>query len=503
MNASTYLLERSQNKDLAVISGTTDCTYGDLKTAVGLIQKELMEKAIQPGQRVGLLGENSVFWIAAYLAILRIGAVVVPLPIMWPEEELRRLTEFVHLQAVCVEGCRLERQQNWLARTNLPVISGKAILTKNTLNNRLLDGLNSQPVEPDQEAALMLTSGTTSAPKVVRISHRNIQANSESIIEYLELTADDRIMVVLPFFYCFGTSLLHTHLRVGGTLVLNNRFAYPETVLDLMQSSKCTGLAGVPTTFQTLLRDSTFSRRRFPELKKVQQAGGKLSPVLIEELCRTLPDAKIFIMYGQTEATARLSYLPPSYLDKKIGSIGRGIPGVDLRVIGEDGEPVQPGQVGEIIARGENIALGYLDNPQATDEKFGNGELHTGDLATVDKEGFIYIVDRKSDFLKPYGHRVSSQLIEAYLLGLPEVVSAAVIGVPDLACGEAVEAYLVLAKGSRLSEADILSYCRRCMPRYMIPQGVQIMETLPMSENGKVVKTSLRQQAMVFKPCLV
>lgn len=184
-----------------------------------------------------------------------------------------------------------------------------------------------------QEAVLMYTSGTTHKPCAVRVSHHNIRANTESIIEFLDLSNEERIMVVLPFYYCFGTSLLHTHLRVGGSLVLSNSFTFTKTVLDMMQTYHCTGFAGVPSTFQTLIRNNSLRRLRMKSLKKVQQAGGKLPAAQLKELIDILPGVKIFVMYGATEATARLSYLPAGMLNEKMDSIGKGIPGVELKIL--------------------------------------------------------------------------------------------------------------------------------------------------------------------------
>src|SRR4029077_6932928 len=164
----------------------------------------------------------------------------------------------------------------------------------------------------------------------VMVSHRNIIANTESIIDYLQLQSADRVMTVLPFHYCYGRSLLHTPLRVGGSLVLDHRFMFPDKVLQRMVETECTGFAGVPSHFQILLRNSSLRTRTFPKLRFVQQAGGNLPPVFLQELREILPNAKIFVMYGQTEATARLSYLPPGFLEAKAGSIGRGMKGVRL-----------------------------------------------------------------------------------------------------------------------------------------------------------------------------
>jgi acyl-CoA synthetase (AMP-forming)/AMP-acid ligase II len=230
-------------------------------------------------------------------------------------------------------------------------------------------------------------------------------------------------------------------------------------------------------------------------LKKVQQAGGKLPTVFIEELIAAVPHAQVFVMYGQTEATARLSYLPPEMLDTKLGSIGKGIPGVTLRVLAESGEPVAPGKVGEIVATGDNISPGYLDDPEASAEKFIDGALYTGDLATVDEDGYIFIVDRKSDFIKSLGHRVSSQEVEAKILQIPEVISAAAIGVPDDLAGEAIKVFVVLQKKAEITPDFILAHCRKTMARHMVPKEIVILDKLPMNAHGKFVKSALRELA--------
>jgi acyl-CoA synthetase (AMP-forming)/AMP-acid ligase II len=301
------------------------------------------------------------------------------------------------------------------------------------------------------------------------------------------------MMVILPFFYCYGTSLLHTHLRCGARLALSNSFTFPETTLDMMERERCTGFAGVPSSFQLLLRISTFKTRALPHLRLVQQAGGKLHGVLIAELVAAKPNAKIYVMYGQTEATARLSYLPPEELSRKLGSIGRGIPGVELRVLSEDGTPVKPGEVGEIVASGRNISPGYLDSPEASAEKFRNGRLHTGDLATVDDDGFIFVVDRKDDFIKSWGYRISSQEIESCVLGIPEIVSAAAVGVQDIEAGEAIKVFITIKPGSVVTEEAVLEHCRKHLAKYMVPRTVSIIKALPLNSNGKVVKSELRK----------
>jgi acyl-CoA synthetase (AMP-forming)/AMP-acid ligase II len=344
----------------------------------------------------------------------------------------------------------------------------------------------------------MFTSGTTAQPRVVRITHANLIANTESIVEYLDLHCDDRIMAVLPLHYCFGASLLHTHLRVGGSIVLGNSFAYPETILERMEVTHCTGLAGVPSTYQILLRNSSFPRRPLPDLVKIQQAGGKLHNALLEELIRSHPQSRVFVMYGQTEATARLSYLPPELLSRKLGSIGKGIPGVKLEVLKEGDVPVKPGEIGEIVASGNNISPGYLDNPEANEYKFFDGRLRTGDLATVDADGYIYIVDRKDDFIKSFGYRISSYEVESCVLQIPDVVSAAAVGVEDPTAGEAVVVFAVLRSGSACTANDILAHCRSKLANHMLPKKIVFLPALPVNANGKIVKAELKRRDREF-----
>ncbi len=372
-NTADYLMEHAKAESIAVVAPGESWSYGALSTAAARLAGELLSRDLSTGDRVGLLGQNSLFWVAAYLATIKLGLVAVPFSTMLTPQEVARYESWVGCSAVFLE----RKQQGKFGaafRSPLPRISEEA------LQGSAPSAWPVTPSEfdPDSDAVLMFTSGTTASPKAVRVTHRNIQANTTSIISYLELTQEDCVLVILPFYYCFGTSLLHTHLRVGGCLALSNSFTFPETSLDLMESARCTGFAGVPSSFQHLLRLSTFSRRALPHLKKIQQAGGKLQNVLIHELRRAKPDARLYVMYGATEATARMSYLPPEMLDAKLGSIGRGIPGVELRVLGEGGVPVKPGEVGEIVARGESISPGYFNYPRSTAEKFAGRTPYGG-----------------------------------------------------------------------------------------------------------------------------
>lgn len=490
LNTADYLLEAAPPAATALVAGNRRYTYADVRQAAARLAGALAAAGVEASDRVGLLAHNSLFWLASYLGILKLGAIAAPLAPPLPPAELAEQCQLAGCRVICAE-----RRLSQLAR---PHFSPDLRWIEEDVLSQPGPDLWPAPAlieDDEQEAALMFTSGTTARPRAVRITHRNIHANTDSIITALGLSADERILVLLPFYYCFGTSLLHTHLRLGACLVLASTFVYPELALSTLEAERCTGLAGVPSTFQTLLRNTSFPKRRWPSLRKVQQAGGKLHPVLIQELMAAVPDGEVFVMYGQTEATARLSVLAPADLPAKLGSIGRGLPGVSLQVMGDSGRQVAPGEVGEIIARGDNVSPGYWRDPAATRERFVAGALHTGDLATVDQDGYLYIVDRQADFIKASGFRVSSYQVEACLLELPQVVSAAVVGVPDLVRGEAICAFLTLQAGCHLEPPRAIAHCAQRLARHMVPSVVKIVERMPMNAQGKILKTTLRQMA--------
>jgi long-chain acyl-CoA synthetase len=488
-NTSDYLLAEGAPDGVAVAEAGERYTYAQLRSVAGRLAAELAALDLPPGSRVGVLGQNSFFWVAAYLAVMKLGHVAVPFSDKLTPGDVRRNANIAGCTAVFAD-------RRALRRFSVAFDNGLTVLTDEVLrSDQEPYWPGPVPVDPNTDAALMFTSGTTSRPKAVRVTHGNIQANTNSIVTYLDLRGDDRVLVILPFFYCYGASLLHTHLRRGGRVVLCNSFAFPETALDLLEREECTVLAGVPSSFQLLLRASTFAQRTLPSLRLIQQAGGKLPPVLVEELLAAKPAAKLFVMYGQTEATARLSYLPPDKLRVKPGSIGKGIPGVELRVLNENGERVWPGERGEIYATGANISPGYYKDPEGSAVKFTPYGLRTGDLAVVDADGDIFIVDRRDDFIKSWGHRVSSQEVEAAALRMKRLVSAAVIGVPDDEAGEAVTLFVTARPGAEVTPDEVLAVCRQHLPKHMVPRSVLVLDALPLTANGKIAKPRLREMA--------
>jgi acyl-CoA synthetase (AMP-forming)/AMP-acid ligase II len=475
----------------ALCYGRETLTHGELRARVNGWTAWLLERGFRRGDRVGLFSENSPFFVAAYLAIIRAGLCVVPLQVDCSDKTLRQVVASTGMRLILVSTrffARLQRLSESL---------GVSLVAESSAPSAVADGPAAiRPSDPGRElASLMLTSGSTGEPKGVMVSHRNIACNTHDIIESLGITAADRVMVVLPFCYCYGLSLLHTHLMAGGSLVLNNRFMFPEKVLDEMAAQQCTGLAGVPSTYQILLRQTRLAQCRFPALRWLQQAGGGLSHGVLGELRAALPDVRLFVMYGQTEATARLSCLAPERLDDKLGSIGKGLPHARLEVLRPDGTPVTPGsgETGEIVASGESIALGYWDDPEESDRVFRHGRLYTGDLAQVDGDGFIYVEGRARDFIKSMGNRVSPKEIEDVIAELPQVVEAAVVGFPHEIWGEALRAFVVPAVPGQLTAQEVRDHCLTQLPNYKVPTAVEFLDRLPKTSSGKVDKASLSQ----------
>ena len=339
-------------------------------------------------------------------------------------------------------------------------------------------------------AEIIFTSGSTGKPKGVMITHQNIISNTDSIIDYLKLTSKDIQLIVLPFYYCYGLSLLHTYLRVGGQVVLNNTFMFLGTVITDLRTYKCTGFSGVPSHYQMLLKKSkSFKTTSFPDLRYVTQAGGKLHNVFIKEFVEAFPDINFIVMYGQTEATARLSYLPHELVLSKLGSIGKEIPDVIIKIVNKQGDEAPIDEVGEIVAKGENIMSGYYNDSKRTKEVVKNGWLYTGDVGKKDKDGFVYITARKKEIVKVGGKRVSPKEIEEVILSVTNVDNCTVIRVYSEILGEALKAIIVTKDSTdkHLLKVEVLKKCKEKLSLFKIPQIIEVTDRFNIKPSGKKI----------------
>src|SRR5208283_3955342 len=302
--------------------------------------------------------------------------------------------------------------------------------------------------EDSDLAALMATSGSTGVPRFVMVSHGNLIANTEAIIRSQRLANDERAMQVLPVSYCFGASLMHTHLYQGGSVVFDRRFMFPDKVLQAVAQYGCTTFAGVPTVYHVLLRRSNIRRIAMPGLRRFLQAGGALDPQRISEMRATVPTTEFYVMYGQTEATARISCLEPERWEEKRGSVGRPLDNLVVRIVDEEGNDLPAGQVGELLVKGPSICFGYLNRSDETRRTFCNGWLRTGDMVRKDEEGYLWIEGRKGEFLKMRGIRVSFAEVAARVTAIPGIYECAVRAVDHPDAGEGLVLLIVPDQGA-------------------------------------------------------
>ncbi|MBI4845985.1 MAG: acyl--CoA ligase [Candidatus Omnitrophica bacterium] len=481
----------------AVVHQDKKCTYQELDKLSDVYTAILLDRGVQKGERVIIFLDNGIEYIAAYFSILKTGAVVVALNSQLVSRELKVLLNDCTPKIIISDKKHSRIIEEALTLFDQPI---DLLLIDACILNPEACSLKPAACSDSDLAMIIYTSGTTGTPKGVMLSHRNICVNTDSIIKYLELSAEDKIMVVLPFYYSYGNSLLTTHIKAGGTLVIDNRFMYPNVVLDTMLKEEVTGFAGVPSTFMILIKKSSISKYIFPKLRYVTQAGGAMPAVMIEEFLKIIPRINFFVMYGQTEAAARLSYLHPGFLKNKAGSIGKAIPGVELEVINEQGEKVNPGEIGEIVARGDNVMKGYWNAPKETELVLKKQGLFTGDLAKVDEDGFIYLVSRKKDMIKSGANRISPFEIEEVVYLLPEVEECAAVGIPDDILGESIKIFVAF-NGSKISDKEIMIHCKKNLAAYKLPKFIEVVGQLPKTASGKIKREELKSiSASGYKP---
>ncbi|MBT3275383.1 MAG: AMP-binding protein [Spirochaetales bacterium] len=482
-------------------------TYSKLNTVSIAIANYLKKAGIKRGERVALLLHNSLEYIASYFGVLKAGAVVVSLGTDLRDDGLEYCLNHSDASAIIADI--------GLSRFLVPALK-KAPLIKMVIlagdTSAVPSGFEEKNVgyfsdisertgsrEIQEEnidldlAEIVYTSGSTGTPKGVMLSHLNLVANMHSIAQYLHLTPEDRQIVILPFNYIYGKSLLLTHILVGGSVVIDNRFMYPNTVLKTMIDMKVTGFAGVPSTYAILLNRSSIRDMHFPALRYITQAGGAMAPSLQADVADVFAPAALYVMYGATEAAPRLSYLDPELLESKLGSIGKAVPNVELEIHDEDGNTLPPGETGEIVARGSNIMRGYWKDPSGTEKVLKNGFYYSGDLGKVDADGLFYVVGRSRDIIKVKGFRVSAKEIEECLLDHESILEAAVIGVDDQLLGEAISAFIVPKSGHCITIEELESHLARRLPAYKMPKFYQLCSSLPKNQSGKVMKNELRK----------
>lgn len=502
----------------AVATPSGSLSYGELAERVRAFAGHLFMSGVRPGGRVLLALPNLPATVVAGLAVHALGATSAEVNRECGPEILSQIVAQTGVRHVVALGRdarawahvaaahRLDRL--WMVHPG-PLPPGLlatlhaapvAMLLEDGRVDPALGAAGPPPspdLRPEFPALILYTSGSTGAPRGVVQTFRNLDANTRSIVEYLGLTSEDRALVVLPLYYCYGRSVLQTHLFAGGSLFLDNRFFFPRTVLEALAAEGCTGFAGVPITFELIRRQVDVSTLSFPRLRYLTQAGGAMAPDTIDWVREAFRPAKLFVMYGQTEATARLSYLPPERAAEKRGSIGVPIPGVELKVVDERGGELPPGETGHLVARGANVTPGYLDEPGETAAILHDGWLWTGDLARRDEDGFLFHQGRSKEIIKVKGHRVSPAEIEFILASHPDLAEVAVVGSKHDLWGEVPIAFVVPRPGTDPTEGQLRAWCRERLPIFKVPNRFTTLAALPRNSAGKLLRAELSALADV------
>ncbi|MBS0203749.1 MAG: acyl--CoA ligase [Planctomycetes bacterium] len=458
--------------------------YADLlNSAIDVSCCLQQSRSFRRGAPVLLLLPNSPEYVAAYFGTLMAGGVVVPLPPRVERQQFQSVRESTEAQHVIT--------QLRTVRSRADILSDGPTRTVVPGNPVCLPSVDDATA--NSLAAVMFTGGSSGTPKGVMLSHRNLLENARSIQQYLQIQSSDRPLCILPFYHAFGNSVLQSHLLAGSHLVLDGNPTFPETIIEAIVKHNVTSLSGVPDLFRFLLERSSLGATALPSLKYMAVAGGSLPHELSLNVAARIAPAKFFVMYGQTEATARLAYVPPDHLPELGAScIGRAVPGVDLEVVNSSGVPVAAGESGEIRARGPNIMLGYWGDPKRTSEVIRDGWLYTGDLGEVDSSGWIYHRGRLNALIKIAGYRIHPSDLENFIIRSFPVQQAVVVPVEQAELGTRLALFVRAQAGTtELNTNQIVAVCRAELPRHMVPDLVQLVEEFPLNDAMKIDRLRL------------
>ena len=500
---------RLPNK-IALVCGDRRLSYAELDAHANRLANALRRQGLRRGDRVAICLRNGVDAVLSIFATLKAGGTFVMLNPTTKEDKLGYVLNNCQAAALLVDGVAVQRGLGARLREASPALKflvacGAKTAGLHQPGNQVLalEELiaESAATRPPREcidldlACLIYTSGSTGDPKGVMSDHSNMVFAAQSISSYLRNTEADIVINVLPLAFDYGLYQLLMVFLFGGTLVLENSFAYPAAVLQAIQRERVTGFPGVPTVFALLL-GMDLSAFDLSSLRYLSNTAAALPSSHIEAIRRKFHWATLYSMYGLTE-TKRTLYLPPEELDRRPDSVGIPIPGTECWVEAADGRRCDPGEVGELVARGRHVMRGYWQAPEASARRFRPGPIpgerlcYTGDLFRRDAEGFFYFVARSDDIIKSRGEKVAPREIENLLYKLPGVREAAVIGVADAVLGQAIKAFVVLAEGYALTSTQVLAHCRAHLEDYMVPQQVEFRDELPKTASNKIAKKDL------------
>ncbi|EAR07955.1 class I adenylate-forming enzyme family protein [Reinekea blandensis] len=479
---------------VAVEHGNSKLTYGQLADVSSRYASRLNNLGLARQERVVICLENSIEYVVVFYAIWRLGGIVVPVNARSTATELALVVRQCSARLIVTSPAVASTLSKSLPESvEVETIEPSLDLFASLGLTEAIPLQQQVPLSSDDIAQILYTSGTTGDPKGVVLSHENLAINTDDIVRYLQLNQQDRVLTILPFHFSYGNSVLHTHLVTGGTVIVGFQMVFPQQVVDGLRQTKATGFSGVPTTFRSLVKLTDIAQFP-PPLRYVTQAGGAMGVDLTQQLLAAL-DARtrLFVMYGQTEAAARITYLPPEKLNDKMGSAGHALEHIVLSIRDDDQRPCATGCVGEVYAQGGNIMQGYWQNPEASACVLTKYGLKTGDLGYLDADGYLFITGRKVDMIKVAENRINPLEIEEVICQSDSILEAAVIGVEDERTGQRLVACCV----SRSGQGDSLMVKRHCAQQlvgYKVPREVVWLDQLPKTASGKIQRFKLLEQ---------
>ena len=498
----------------ALVYGNHRLDYATLSSAVSQAAQAFLATGLGRGERVAVYLEKRIENVVAMFGAAAAGGVFVPVnPLLKPEQVAYILADCnvrvlvtsidrLKLLAAALPACPDLEAVIVVGAGELPVLERIRVIG---WDQALVAGATARrahrAIDTDM-AAILYTSGSTGRPKGVVLSHRNMVAGANSVTSYLQNTAADRILAVLPLSFDYGLSQLTTAFSVGATAVLINHLLVRD-ILKAVEAERITGLAAVPPLWIQIAQlpwpaDCT--------LRYLTNSGGAMQRPTLDALRAVLPNATPFLMYGLTEAF-RSTYLPPQELDRRPDSMGKAIPNAEVMVLRPDGTECDPGEPGELVHRGALVSLGYWNDPAKTAERFKpfvsvhkglvltEMAVWSGDTVRKDEDGFLYFISRNDEMIKTSGYRVSPSEVEEVIYARDHVAEAAAIGVSHPALGQAIVVIAFAKDGAALTAAELLAACKPHLPAYMLPAKVVMSDTsLPRNPNGKIDRKLLSQQ---------
>ena len=514
MTASDQLARHARKipDSMAICLGDAARTYRELDERVSRLANALQARGVGPGDRLAVLSFNSLEVLETYLASVRLGAICVPINFRLVAEEIAYILNDSDTNAVVVDAALrpvLEVAEKRLKRRPVRLFIGDGSVENAERYETALVEASSRfsPVAVDEGAAgfIMYTSGTTGRPKGAVLTHRNLLVHAFSVSLHLGTPHDDAVTFSgVPLFHISGVSGYLICLLVGGNYVIAPSGGFdPAKSLDALEHHRVTSCFFVPSQWQAICDVADLPKRDLSALRRIKWGAAPATTSLLSKLNEAFPDAQVVAAFGQTECSPVTCYLRGDEAASKIGSVGKAILNVEVRIVDDDMNDVGVGEVGEIVYRGPTVMKEYWNRPDETAAAFAGGWFHSGDLVRRDREGYIYVVDRKKDMIISGGENIYCAEVEDVLAAYPKVSEVALIGVPHAKWGEAPLAVIVPTDPADPPTPDELLNCaREHLAGYKCPRQVWIVDTLPRNPSGKVLKTELRAAVSAGAPLI-